>query len=322
MTNERGKFDLDKVIVIVGPTASGKTKLSIDIAEKFNGEVVSADSMQIYREVEIATAKPSEEEMKNVRHHLINIRGIEEEFSVFDYVSLAKKSISEIINKDKIPIICGGTGLYIDSLLNNIEFQKNDRDEELRKSLLDKAKSEGTEVLIEELRKFDPESAERIHPNNLNRIIRAIEIYKTSGMTMTEQIENSRKNGFIYDYLMIGLGFRDREKLYDRINLRVDKMMESGLVEEARYVNEHDASKTLLNAIGYKEVFPYILGNAKIEDCIEKIKMETRRYAKRQLTWFRREKNIHWIFIDDYENFDQINDVASRMIDNFYVGGE
>lgn len=312
---------LEKVIAIVGPTASGKTKLSIEIAKELGGEIVSADSMQIYKEVDIATAKPSSKEMGDIKHYLIDIKNINEEFSVFDYVKLANKSIRKIISKGKLPIICGGTGLYIDSLLKNIEFQSNNRDEGLRKELLERAESNGVDSLIDELREIDPDSANRIHPNNLGRIIRAIEIYRVSGITMTQQIEESRKKGPAYDYLMIGLDFKDREKLYKRINTRVDKMIEEGLIEEARYVKDHQASKTLLNAIGYKEIFPAIEGNkieeSKIKECIDRLKMETRRYAKRQLTWFRREENINWIYVDEYNEFNQIRDYSLNLIYEF-----
>ena len=303
-----------RVVAIVGPTASGKTKLSVALAEKLNAEIISADSMQIYKGMDIATAKPRIEDMRGIKHHLIDFLSPSEQFDVVKYVSLAKQCIEDINSRGKLPLLCGGTGLYVDSLLNNIQFTSNQSDPCLRKELEEKAKQYGSEVLLRELALFDPESAERLHPNNVKRIIRAIEIYRTTGITMTEQLENSRKAPSLYDTYLIGLTTKNRQILYDRINRRVDQMIEDGLIEEARKVLASDCSMTAMNAIGYKELKPYFNGECKSHDAIEKIKLETRRYAKRQLTWLKRNKKIDWIAVDDYDSFDEIVNLSFELI--------
>ena len=289
------------VIAVVGPTASGKSRLAVQLAKWLNTEIVSADSMQIYRELSIGTAKPTEEEMEGIPHHMIGFLSVEEPFSVADYVSAAGACLREIASRDKIPILCGGTGLYVRSLLQNLEFSESGQDAELRQSLRQKAEREGPSVLVEELRQFDPESAERIDPNNVGRLIRAIELYRTTGRTMTCHLEESRKNPSPYDVCMLGLNYRDRSLLYDRINRRVDQMMEDGLLEEAKAVLLQEGGKTALQAIGYKELRPYLMGQVPFETAVETMKQETRRYAKRQLTWFRREDGIIWLYPDDGE---------------------
>jgi tRNA dimethylallyltransferase len=301
------------VVAVVGPTASGKSRLAVELALRKNGEVISADSMQIYKGMQIGTAKPTSQEMRGVPHHLIDFVELTQPFSVADYVELAAKCIEEIHSRGKLPILAGGTGLYVRSLLHNIQFTESDRDEALRAALSQKAEQEGPQALLEELRQFDPESAERIHPNNVGRIIRAIEIYRTSGITMTEQIKRSKQIPTPYQACVIGLDYRNRQTLYDRINLRVDQMMESGLLAEAKEVLSHPGAPTALQAIGYKELAPYLSGECPLDEAVERIKRETRRYAKRQLTWFRRDEEVHWIMADDYVDFDHLADEAVRI---------
>ncbi len=316
MMNERMRIP---VAAVVGPTASGKSRLAVELALRRGGEVISADSMQIYQGMSIGTAKPTEEEMCGVPHHLIGFAPLSHSFSVADYVPLAAQCIAEVRERGNLPILAGGTGLYVRSLLQNIDFAETDRDDALRAQLQEQAQREGTEPLMEELRRIDPESAARIHPNNIPRVIRAIEIYRTTGATMTEQLARSRQTPTPYRSCVIGLDFRDRAVLYDRINRRVDDMMASGLLEEAREVlSQH--SETALQAIGYKELQPYFSGDCTLEQAAERIKQETRHYAKRQLTWFRRDQNIHWLFVDDYSEFEELAAQALRLLDETFGG--
>jgi len=303
------------VVAVVGPTASGKTRLAVELALRRNGEVISADSMQIYKGMTIGTAKPDQAEMRGVSHHLMDFLEPSRSFSVADYVELASQCIAELHSRRKLPVLAGGTGLYVRSLLQNVHFTEADRDDALRARLWETAEREGVEPLLEELRRIDPQSAERIHPNNLKRVIRAIEIYHTTGITMTEQIERSRKIPSPYRTCMIGLDYRNRDVLYERINRRVDDMMERGLLEEAKEVLESDCSGTALQAIGYKELLPYFRGDYPLAEAVERIKQETRRYAKRQLTWFRREPGVHWIYVDECSGFEAVAQEALHWID-------
>lgn len=289
-----------KVIVIVGPTASGKTDLSIKLAKELNGEIVSADSMQIYKKMTIGTAKPTKDEMQGIPHHMIDIIEPNEDFNVAMYKKMAEAKIEEILNKGKQPIIVGGTGLYIDTLVNGIEFQEIENDMEYRKQLEMQAEVNGVDWLFEKLKTVDPESAKVIEKNNIRRVVRALEIFKVTGKTKTE-IDRESIKGSKYEYIIFGLLW-DREILYDRINLRVDIMLKDGLVNEVKTLIENDGfSKTALQGLGYKEVIEYFDGKIDYEEMIEKIKMETRRYAKRQMTWFKRNKNIIWLDAKDKE---------------------
>lgn len=303
------------VVAVVGPTASGKTNLSIEICKKLNGEVVSADSIQIYRQMNIGSAKPSISEQCGIAHHLIDICDISDEFSVAEYVLLARDCINKIHANGKLPVVCGGTGLYIDSLINNINFSSSDSDEDLRQELLLKAQKEGNDSLIQELKEFDPEFAQNIHPNNLKRIIRAIEIYRLTGITMTEHIKKSKEIESPYNACFIGLTFRNRDILYDRINARVDLMFKQGIEEEALGILKSGYSKTSMNAIGYKEFIPFLEGDMTIDEVKDNIKLQTRRYAKRQLTWFRRNKNINWIYVDEVNNLGDILNISIDYIE-------
>ena len=285
------------VIVIAGPTASGKTSLSIEIAKKIGGEIVSADSMQIYKEMDIATAKPTEAEMQGIPHHLISIIDSDETFSVASYKEKAMEAIEDIFSRGKNPVVVGGTGLYIDTLINNttfFDFEKGDH----REKLCVRLQNEGIEKLYDELKSVDPETAERLHINDTKRILRALEVYYSTGKTISLQAELSHENESQYDWLVIGLTAENREILYDRINRRVDIMLDDGLVEEAESFFSSEKSTTAKQAIGYKELKGYFDGSVSLVEATENLKRETRRYAKRQLTWFRRNKNINWINID------------------------
>ena len=305
------------VIAVVGPTASGKTSLSIEIAKNFSGQVVSADSMQIYEKMNIATAKPTEDEMQGIKHHLIGFQPVDKKFSVAEYVTLANESIEKIHNDGNLPIIAGGTGLYVDSLLQNIQFSKENENTEVRKELTDMFDEKGAEFMLDWLNEIDPETASRLHLNDKSRIIRALEIYKLTGKTLTEQKVLSRLEETPYDVLYIGINYRDRNILYDRINLRVDLMIENGLLEEAEDFYNIPADKTACQAIGYKELAPYFRDELTLEDCVEKLKLETRHYAKRQLTWFRKNENVNWIYPDDYANSQEMYNDVFLMINDF-----
>lgn len=304
------------VVSVVGPTASGKTKISVELAKHFNGEIVSADSMQIYKGMQIATAKPDLNEMGGIKHHLMDFLSPDKTYSVAEYVKDAGECIEKITSDGKLPFIVGGTGLYVDSLLNNISFGAETRNPELCEELMQIYIKEGIDKLLSILNEFDSEAAQRLsEQKNVKRIIRAIEIYKTTGVTITEQNKNSRLIQSPYRAVKIGLNFNDRQALYDRINLRVDLMLQQGLLEEAERVLNSELSFTSVKAIGYKELEPYFKGERSLEDCIEKLKMETRRYAKRQLTWFRRDTEISWLYVDSYENFEDLLKDAITIIE-------
>lgn len=305
-----GKIPL---IVVCGPTASGKTALGVSLAKIFGCDIVSADSMQIYKGMSIATAKPTDEEQDGVKHHLIDFVEPCACFSVADYVELARDAISDIYSRGLTPLLCGGTGLYISSLVDNVSFDDTCADVQLRKELSELAKEYGNEYLLDMLRRFDPEAAGRLHPNNLTRIIRAIEVYKISGVTISEAIRRSKSES-PYNPCMIGINYSDRAKLYDRINARVDKMVKDGLVEEARHVLSKSDLGTSYQAIGYKELKKYFDGERSLEECIERLKMQTRRYAKRQLTWFRRDERIKWVYPDLIGSYDGVVSAAADII--------
>lgn len=305
--------NLIKVVSVAGPTASGKTKLSVELAKHFDGEIVSADSMQIYKEMQIATAKPDEEEKCGIPHHLMDFLPPDKTYSVADFVEDASRCIAEINSRGKLPIIVGGTGLYVDSLLNNVTFSEEKRDLKLCDELMQLYIENGADYLLSKLSEFDSDSAKRLsEQKNVKRIIRAIEFYKTNGITITEQNKRSKEKKSPYNATKLGLNFRDRQKLYDRVNKRVDIMLEQGLLKEAESVLKSDLSFTSVKAIGYKELAPYFDGTKSLDECIEKLKMETRRYAKRQITWFKRDAEINWLYVDEYSSFEELlNDAIS-----------
>ena len=263
--------------------------------------------MQIYKGMQIATAKPTADEMGGIRHHLIDFVSPEETYSVAMFVKDAANCVLDICSRNKLPFIVGGTGLYVDSFLNNIRFNEENRDENLTLELRKIYESQGIDALIGMLYEFDEKSALRLkEERNPKKIIRAIEFYKTTGITISEQIENSKKIKSPYRAVKIGLNFRDRGKLYEKINKRVDLMVENGLIDEAREVLSKSMSFTAVKAIGYKELLPHFKGDKSLDECIEKLKMETRRYAKRQITWFKRDLDINWLYVDDYDLEDQL----------------
>ena len=283
-----------KVIVIVGPTASGKTGASIELAKRVNGEIVSADSMQIYKHMDIGTAKVTLEEADGIKHYMIDVVNPDENFNVAIYKKMAEESIREIIEKGKTPIIVGGTGLYVNTLVNGIELNEVEDDGQVRILLEKRLEDEGIDALFEELEKIDPEAASVIDKNNVRRVIRALEVYKITGKTKTELDKESIKEP-PFDYAIYGI-LTEREKLYERINYRVALMIEQGLVNEVKTLREkYQFSKTALQGLGYKEVIDYLDGNCTHAEMVEKLKMETRRYAKRQITWFKRDERIKWI---------------------------
>ena len=305
---------MNKVIVIVGPTASGKTALSIELAKEFNGEIISADSMQIYKGMSVATAKPTIEEMQGIKHYLIDFLEPETDFSVADYVKLAREAIDEISNKGKIPIIVGGTGLYINSLIDNVKFDDTCSNTEIRNELYAIAKEKGNNYLWNELLKIDPETAGKVHENNLSRVVRAIEVFRETGIPISQHKINSRAEESPYEPVMIGITFKDRNKLYERIEKRVDLMAENGMLEEAREIYSNHKLATAHQAIGYKELIPYFENKATLDECLDKIKLETRHYAKRQLTWFRRDERINWYEIDEFVNSEKFLEKVKNYV--------
>ncbi|MBR1749638.1 MAG: tRNA (adenosine(37)-N6)-dimethylallyltransferase MiaA [Ruminococcus sp.] len=292
------------LIVVCGPTASGKTALAVELAKIYNGEVVSADSMQIYKGMSIATAKPTKEEMQGIAHHLIDFVEPEVKFSVADFLPVARECIKDIYNRKKQPIVCGGTGLYISSLINNVRFEAIKSDPALRAKLEAEYKEKGAEYMWQRLEKIDPETASNVHMNNAPRVIRGIEAYLLTGKKLSQLRKESRTEESEYDPCIIGISFSDRQKLYDRIELRVDKMIDEGLIEECRGIYNSYQPETACQAIGYKELIPYFRGEKELDDCISLIKQETRHYAKRQLTWFRRMNGINWVYPDESNNFE------------------
>lgn len=307
---------MDKIgiVVICGATASGKTRLAVDIAKEFDGEVVSADSMQIYKGMEIASAKPSEEEKQGIPHHMMDFLELTESYSVADYVRDARLAVADIASRGKLPILCGGTGLYISSLIDNIEFDSTGCDLSFREEMRELAQNEGNGRLLKMLRKIDPQSAERLHENNLNRIIRALEVYHISGKTMTRLQEESRLNPSPYAPCIMMIDYEQRDTLYERINARTDEMMKKGLLEEAREFFTHSDYATAAQAIGYKELKPYLDGREPLSECVERLKRETRRYAKRQLTWFRRDGRVHRILSTNSTDYEKILKNAQKLI--------
>ncbi|MBE6834770.1 MAG: tRNA (adenosine(37)-N6)-dimethylallyltransferase MiaA [Ruminococcaceae bacterium] len=306
-----------KAVAVVGPTASGKTKLAVEIAKRFNGEVVSFDSMQIYKGMDIASAKPTVDEMDGVVHHLVSVKDLSERYSVASFVEDAKAICNDIVSRNCLPVFCGGTGLYIDSFVNNIEFTDEGFDENIRNELLLRLEKEGSNALYDELMTVDEEYAKTVDCNNTKRVIRALELYYNTKTKMSDQLKNSRLNESDYDVLYIGLNYSDRQLLYNRINERVDKMVSCGLINEAEQFFKLNDVKTANQAIGIKELKPYFDGEITLDEAIEKIKQETRRYAKRQLTWFNRNKNINWIIID---KSDDINNEAFELVNGFLKG--
>lgn len=303
------------VIAVVGATASGKTAMAVSLAEIFDGEVISADSMQIYKGMDIASAKPSQDEMRGIRHHLIDFLEPTEKYSVKRFTEDASKAADDITSRKKSIIVCGGTGLYIDSFLGNIVFSDEPDNEKLREILNDRREKEGIEVLYNELYRADPETALNLHINNEGRIIRALETFILTGEKPSELRKRSRQTPSPYEPVYICPSYRDRDRLYERINRRVDIMLEKGLVNEAREYFSLDKKDTSSQAIGHKEIVPYLLGEISLDEAAENLKKATRHYAKRQMTWFRRNENINYIYCDEYESFSQAVNSAADVIE-------
>lgn len=306
------------LIAVVGPTASGKTALSVALAKRLDGEIVSCDSMQIYRDMHIASAAPDPAEREGVPHHLLEFLEFDTPFSVADYVDVAHRVIADIYARGKAPLLVGGTGLYVNSLIDNVLFTEEKTDDALRQKLTDEYQTLGGEKMLQKLAEFDPDSAARIHPNNQKRVIRAFEIYLTTGRTMSGQIRDSKTVASPYIPYMIGLTCKDRSVLYERINKRVDLMVENGLLAEAKAAFGRKKSSTSSQAIGHKEFFPYFEGEIPLADAVANLKTATRRYAKRQLTWFGRDERIQWIYID--ETSDPIGQAVEFLERNGYFG--
>lgn len=315
-----------KAVAIVGPTASGKTGLSLRLAERFCGEIVSADSMQIYRGMDIGTAKANPNELLRVPHHMVDICDIGTIFSVADYSAMAKKCIVDIHERGKLPFIVGGTGLYVDNVIKNTKFAEHNDNTTVRETLTDKLNEFGAEWLYEELKKVDPQSSEKLHVNDTKRVMRALECYILTGKTKTELDAVSRNDDDFCESLYIGICFDDRQKLYQRINERVDQLMRDGLVSEVEsLLNKGLADcSTAYQAIGYKEIAQYILGKCSLDEAVEQLKMATRRYAKRQMTWFNRNEKINWLVFDkDFDcDKDKLYKKAEILVEEFVSGGK
>lgn len=297
----------NKIIVLVGPTAVGKTYISVELAKKFNTEILSADSMQIYKEMDIGTAKVTEDEKKNVMHHMIDIINPDETFSVSDFKSTAENIIDNILDKNKIPIIVGGSGLYVNSLIYDLDFGKAKSDNKIREYYTSLYNKNGEDFLYEMLKKIDPESSEKIHKNNVKRVIRALEVHEITGKKFSELNTDIRKYSEKYDCILIGLNM-DRKILYDRINIRVDKMILEGLIEEVNtLINKgYDKNLVSMQGIGYKEIIDYIEGKTNLDEAVNILKRNTRRFAKRQFTWFLRDSNVKWFDISTPNEIDLV----------------
>ena len=307
----------NKVCVILGPTATKKTDFSIWLSEKIDGEIISADSMQIYKNMDIATAKVNKNKTKNIKHHMLDFLDVDREFSVAQYVEMARELIYKILEKRKRPIVVGGTGLYINCLLSGIKFEKNTKNNLLREKLEQDLKTKGKDYIFEILKKLDPEYAEKIHKNNVKRVLRAIEIVSITKKSIKQNIEQSREKKEEFKTLKIGFNFKDRNILYENIRKRVDLMVEEGLFEEAKKILNMNPSKTAMQAIGYKEIKQYFEKKISYEEAILKIKQNSTKYAKRQLTWFKKDKKIHWFFWDEEEK-STIEKKILQLTKNFY----
>ena len=308
------------VIAVAGPTASGKSSLALRLCKDYNGELISCDSMKIYKGMDIGTAKPSLLERSEIPHHLIDICEPDVDFSAAAFAELAAAAIADVHARGKMPVLCGGTGLYLDSLLKGVNFGEMESDPDYRAELFAFAEKEGAEALHQRLQAVDPESAAAIHPNNVKRVVRALEICKLSGVTKTEWDKNAIKNESPYSPCILALDYRNRENLYARIHMRVDEMFDMGLEEEVRSLLSEgylSPNTTASGAIGYKELLGYLRREMTKEEAANAIKTATRHYAKRQLTWFRRNPDIHWLYPDDdrYEDYEQLIGAAHAIID-------
>ena len=305
-----------RILAVVGPTASGKSALAIELAARLGGEIICCDSMQIYKQMDIGTAKPDAYELSEATHHLFDFADPFESFSCADYIPLAERCVEDIAARGKLPIFCGGTGLYLDRFLSGADFEATEIDGQFRRDMEAYAQEHGNEALHEKLREIDPESADEIHPNNVKRVIRALEIFRTSGRRKSELDRESKTFECKYQAIQIGIKYADREVLYNRINLRVDKMIEAGLLEETKHLMEDgvfEKNSTAAQAIGYKELLSYFRGEKTLGEAVEDLKTATRRYAKRQLTWFNSHGNVIWLEADG-KSLSELADEAEKII--------
>ena len=306
---------MKRIAAVVGPTASGKTALAVALAKQFNGEVVSADSMQIYRKLNIGTAKPTAEEMQGVPHHMLDVADPGESYSVSRYEKEATACVEDILSRGKLPIVCGGTGLYVDALIRGGGFLESGVDSGLRAQLEEEWDARGGEAMLQRLASFDPDSAARLHLNDKKRIIRAVEVYLQTGITITAHNARTAALPPRYDSVMIGLRTDPRQILYSRIDRRVTKMLDAGLEQEARQLLESgDLAGTAAQAIGYKEMLAYFRGEATLEQAADLIRQKSRNYAKRQLTWFQRDDRVHWITYNQPESEAEVFRIATNFL--------
>ena len=308
-----------KILVICGPTASGKTALAVELALRHRGEVVSADSMQIYRRMDIGTAKPTREEMRGVPHHMLDVADPEEDFSVARYVDMAAKCVDDILSRGKLPILAGGTGLYIDSLLSGRTFAPFQPDSPLRGQLEEQLRREGGAAMLSRLAQVDPDSAARLHPNDEKRIVRALEVYQSTGKTITQHNLETQAIPPRYDALTLALAFERREDMWSRIDRRVDQMMDQGLVAEVQGLLDSGvpAKCTAMQAIGYKEMAAALLSGGDVRSAAEEIQLRSRQYAKRQLTWFKRNKAARWLLWGREPDFAAALQTSTEYMEEF-----
>lgn len=313
MDNHTEKIPL---VVICGPTASGKTALSVALAKELDAEIISADSMQVYRGMDIGTAKPTMEERQGVPHHLIDIIDPSQPFDVAQYCELARQAIADVCSRGRLPILVGGTGLYVSTLIDHVELGETENDPAYRAEMEAYAKQHGNHALHELLREIDPESYESIHENNVHRVVRALEVYRQTGIPLSEHKRRSRLRPSPYDLCMIGLAWKDRQQLYNRINRRVDLMMEMGLQKEVEEIAQKGYNKewSSMQAIGYKELLAALRGEMSMAQAVETVKRESRRYAKRQLTWLRRDDRIRWIELDSSTTMEEVLRQARAIV--------
>ena len=310
-----------KILVIVGPTASGKTRMAVELAQRHNGEVISADSMQIYRTMDIGTAKPTKEEMGGIPHHMIDVADPEEDFSVARYVEMAARCVDDVLERGKLPIVAGGTGLYIDSLLSGRTFAPFSPDSALRGELERELAEKGGQAMLEALAQVDPEAAQRLHPNDHKRIVRALEVYRSTGKTITQHNRETQAIPPRYNALTIGLAFQDRQAMWRRIDQRVDEMVAAGLEDEVRRLLTSGISPkcTAMQAIGYKEITQALSGEMTWQEATDVVKLRSRQYAKRQLTWFGRNPNTRWVRWDDPPEFEQGRRASTEYMEEFGI---
>lgn len=305
------------LVALAGPTASGKTALSVALAKRFCAEVICADSMQIYDGLSIGTARPTAEEMDGVPHHLFGFVSPEQAYSVAQYAADARNTIEDVQNRGKLPFLCGGTGLYLEAVLENLQYADEPEDSDVRDRLKAELAQIGGEAMLEKLRVVDPDAAAKLHENDHGRILRALEVLEVTGVTITEQKRRSRAVPPSFRSLLLVLDYRDRQTLYDRINRRVDVMLEAGLADEAKAFLSAGHAPTAMQAIGYKELLPWIAGEKRLNEAAEDLKQSTRRYAKRQLSWFRRMEGARFLYVDDYASAEELTAAAAECIRDF-----